>query len=78
MLPQKTVFAEDGQVSNALDHGSNDFEELGKDLTNDPEMEKLYKPLEECKPRLNGRSLNAMRLKQIRERALSQKTYTDL
>ena len=51
---------------------------LGEDLTSNPQMEKLYKPLEDCKARLNGRSLNAMRLKQIREKALSQKTYTEL
>lgn len=41
-------------------------------------MEKLYTTLDDCKPRLNGRSLNAMRLKQIREKALSQNTYTEL
>ena len=41
-------------------------------------MELLYKPLEACKPELNGRSLNAMRLKQIREKALSQETHQSM
>ena len=38
-------------------------------------MELLYKPLEQCKPYLNGRSLNAMRVKQIRDKALSEETH---
>ena len=41
-------------------------------------MELLYKPLEACKPHLNGRSLNAMRLKQIREKALSLETHQSM
>lgn len=41
-------------------------------------MEALYKPLEQCKERLCGRSMNAMRLKQIRERALSEETFSEM
>ena len=41
-------------------------------------MELLYKPLEQCKPYLNGRSLNAMRVKQIRDKALSEETHQSL
>ena len=41
-------------------------------------MEKLYVPLEGCKERLNGRSLNSMRVKQLREKAISPESFTQL
>ena len=43
-----------------------------------PEMEKLYTPLDQSKSNLDGRSLNNIRVKEIRQRAVSENTINNL
>lgn len=52
-------------------------EEIEK-LGHDPSMEQLYTPLEGCRPNLTGRSLNAMRLQNIRKTAFSEDSFQRL
>ena len=41
-------------------------------------MEKLKVPLEECQSRVEGRSMNAMRVKELRQKAVSAETKQKL